>query len=372
MWKYHTKYITLRKSHNFYVSLYKILSMFWKHLSLAFLLLIRSSKSSCDDTQCPDVSFPLVDNRLNKDKFTVMQYNVEWFFLDYYSAADCPGNGCTWKNESMAVEHMTYLYDTIHQLNPDFINFCEIEGCDELNALGAMLDNEYNSYLLKGTDTATGQNVGMLTKIDPLKSLIRTSEKFSYPIEGSQCGYTGDTQTTGVSKHYISDFTMNNINISIISAHLIAFPTVSTRCAQREAQASILQKIIYEKIQNGSEVIMMGDFNDFDNIVLDVNNNTPTSHVLDILKGNDGELKDKYKLHSSAELIFQKDRFSEWYDSDGNCNTKSINDYSMIDHVLVTPNLFDKITSADIYHGYKEYCGKMNSDHYPVIVEFTF
>jgi hypothetical protein len=44
----------------------------------------------------------------------------------------------------------------------------------------------------------------------------------------------------------------------------------------------------------------------------------------------------------------------------------------MNEHVLVTPNLFDKITSADIYLGYKEYCGKMDSEYYPVIVEFTF
>ncbi len=55
---------------------------------------------------------------------------------------------------------------------------------------------------------------------------------------------------------------------------------------------------------------MMTYFNDFDYLVLDVNNTTSTSLVLDILKGNDGELKDKYKLHSSAELILQKDRVS--------------------------------------------------------------
>lgn len=31
---------------------------------------------------------------------------------------------------------------------------------------------------------------------------------------------------------------------------------------------------------------MMGDFNDFDGKILDVNNNKPTSQVLDILKGD--------------------------------------------------------------------------------------
>jgi len=36
------------------------------------------------------------------------------------------------------------------------------------------LYDSYNTYLKKSTDTGTGQNVGMLTKIDPLKDLVRT------------------------------------------------------------------------------------------------------------------------------------------------------------------------------------------------------
>ena len=44
----------------------------------------------------------------------------------------------------------------------------------------------------------------------------------------------------------------------------------------------------------------------------------------------------------------------------------------MIDHILVSPGLYNIVSNTAIYHGYKEYCGKMNSDHYPVIVEFDF
>lgn len=349
----------------------------WFYYSLLISSLIGKVMASYDDTQCPDV-IPSDNNdrRNNENKLRLMQYNVEWLFLDYYSAADCPGEGCTWHNESQAQEHLQYVYNAIYDVNPDIVNFCEIEGCDELNALQTLLNdgttNTYNPYLIKGTDTATGQNVGMLTKIDPTKSLYRTEDKETYPVKGSDCGYTGDDETTGVSKHYISEFYINNMNIAIISAHLIAFPTVSTRCAKREAQATILQSKIYDYIQNGYEVIMMGDFNDFDNIVVDMNDNIPTSHVLDILKGNNGPLAEKYSLTSIAENIPQKERFSEWYDSDGNCNTQSKDDYSMIDHILVSDSLLDKVVYTDIYHGYKEYCGKMDSDHYPVIVDFDF
>ena len=66
-------------------------------LCLQLLLLFAPNVlSSYDDTQCPDLEHEPEDRRDNKNSFRLMQYNVEWLFLDYYSAADCPGNGCTW------------------------------------------------------------------------------------------------------------------------------------------------------------------------------------------------------------------------------------------------------------------------------------
>ena len=49
-----------------------------------------------------------------------------------------------------------------------------------------------------------------------------------------------------------------------------------------------------------------------------------------------------------------------------------INDYSIIDHILLSKGLIDKVSNVFIYHGYEEYCGKYNSDHYPVVVDFIF
>ena len=321
------------------------------------------------DTECPVVS-TLEDRRVIKNRLRLVQYNVEWLFIDYYSPMNCPGSGCTWVNQSEANIHMNYVTNVVKKLNPDIINFCEIEGCDELSILKQNLnDTTYNAYLKKGTDTSTGQNVGMLTRVDPLVNLYRTEDKYTYPIEGSMCGYTGVPSSSGVSKHYITEFEFQQMKVAMISAHLIAIPTDPARCAQREAQASILQNVILSYINKGYEVIMLGDFNDYDGSVLDVNNNKPISRVLDILKGNVGGL---YSLYNVAEEIQQKNRFSDWWDSDNNCNTMSQSDYSMIDHVLVTENLKHSIINAFIYHGYDEYCGKYNSDHFPVVVDFHF
>ena len=209
------------------------------------------------------------------------------------------------------------------------------------------------------------------TRVDPIISLYRTDLRYEYPIYGSKCGYTGTSSSSGVSKNYITEFVFNNMYIALISAHLIAYPTDPSRCAQREAQAMVLQGVIFEYISRDYEIIMLGDFNDFDGKVLDVNNNIPTSQVLDILKGNYGDYSGKYALYSIAETIVQKERYTDWYDSDNNCNTASSKDYSMIDHILVTDRIKNNIVNAFMYHEYDEYCGKYDSDHYPIIIDLS-
>ena len=278
------------------------------------------------DTECPAVS-TFEDRRKDKNTFRIVQYNVEWLFIDYYSSANCPGNGCTWKTDADAQTHLSYVSNVLNDLDPDLVNFCEVEGCDELN-LVINGSSYYKPYLKKGTDTSTGQNVGMITKVDPLVNLYRTETKVSYPVPGSKCGYTGSPGSSGVSKHYITEYNFGNLKTAFIAAHLLAYPTDTARCAQREAQAQVLQYVVYDYILKGYEIILLGDMNDFDAEVLDINSDKPISKVLDILKGLAGEWSGKYTLTNVASRIVQNERFSDWWDSDNNCETSSQKDYS--------------------------------------------
>jgi len=311
------------------------------------------------DTECP---LTLNGDRRSSSQFRLVQYNIEWGFIDQYD--NCPGNGCTWHNQSAAEKHLGVISDVICKLDGDLVNICEIEGCDELNILAK--DTEYMPYLIKGTDTATGQNVGILTKIDPA-NLQRTNEKMAYPVPDSHCNYAGEG-TTGVSKHYYTTMNISGIPVALIGCHLLAYPTDSARCASREAQAQILQNLIVSL--TGHEIILMGDLNDFDNKVLDANDNSPTSMVLDILKGYEGKHRDEYELFSVAALMDKSARYTEWWDENSDCEF-ALTEVSMIDHILVTKALYDRITRVFIYH-YEEYCGTYNSDHYPVVVDFAF
>jgi exonuclease III len=300
----------------------------------------------------------------------LVQYNAEWLFVNHYSQFDCPGTQCTWKNVSEAETHLSYVARVVDYLTPDIVNFCEVEGVDELQMVADLQVADYTPYLIAGTDTATGQNVGMLSRIAPSVPLYRTEEKYAYPIPDSRCGYTGAPSTTGVSKHYITEFSLwENLPVALISAHLIAIPTDPARCAQREAQATILRKVINSYLEKQYGVIVIGDMNDYDGEVLDVNQNIPKSGVLDILKGIAAD--NSTILYSVGDRLLPMERYSDWWDSDSNCNTESVLDYSMIDHILVSPNIQKYITNVFVYHGYAEYCGKYDSDHFPVVVDFA-
>ena len=65
------------------------------------------------------------------NSFRLAQYNAEWLFIDQYE--NCPGSGCTWSNQSEAQKHLSVVATNINNINADYINFCEVEGVNELN-----------------------------------------------------------------------------------------------------------------------------------------------------------------------------------------------------------------------------------------------
>lgn len=336
------------------------------------LLALFGVTSAVIDTQCPIAPAVAADRRNRTDTFRLVQYNVEWLFTETYS--NCPGTGCSWENATEAEIHLETVAAVLTDLDADYVNFCEIEGCDELNLLLDIIDpkrEKYAPYLIKGTDSATGQNVGALTRVDPLSDYIRTEVRSTYPLEGSTCGYTGAPGSTGVSKHYSSTFLLGDIRVAIIGAHLIAYPTDKTRCATREGQAQILQGVIIDRIRSGYEVIMIGDFNDFDREVPDINHSMPTSRVLEILKGLEGDFAGEYMLFSAGEKVEPEERYTEWWDQNNDC-IGELKEFSTIDHILMTPRLYSSVSGVSIYHKYGAACGNYESDHYPVVVDFTF
>ena len=134
----------------------------------------------------------------------------------------------------------------------------------------------------------------------------------------------------------------------MIGAHLLAIPTDVDRCVQREGQALVLQSVVRDYVSRNYSVILMGDFNDYDSNVLDVNQNKPISNVLTILK--DAEYSN---LTNIAYHVPMDERYSDWWAS-VSCDSSSLTDYSMIDHILVSSDLEQLVSKVFMYHGYDE------------------
>jgi len=362
---------------------------------LAFLGLIAAD--------CPKAPAQPQDRRTNKSLLKVATYNAEWLFLDTYNAASCPGSGCPWANYSEAVKHLYAVAEQLVIINADIVVIEEVRSCEVLIELAKVLSNGsmnafyrnlkhknpekepfeheherheddsedkakenldlgYVPYLVQGTDTATGQNVGILTRIDPATNLNRTAQRYNYPISSSKCGYTGSPGDYGVSKHFFATFKVAGLNapLLLIGGHLLAFPDRVDRCAQREAQASVLGDLVMRGLEDGYHVIATGDFNDYDPAVPDSSNNVAISQVLPILRN---AFSEGSELTNSASFLQRSNRYSAWYSQ-----TACIPLYSMIDHLLIDSVLASRVTFVEISHTYPAVCNDYNSDHWPVVV----
>jgi len=330
---------------------------------LTYPLFALSTSFNCSSVPSPSAA---QDKRADLSKWTLVQYNVEWLFTEPYSS--CPGI-CTWNTSAEQYTHLETIKDVLDKLNADTVHMCEVQSCTQLDEVRPT--DDYVSYMIQGNDTYTGQNVGLLTKIDPVESITRTEERVAYPLEDSKCGYTGESGTEGVAKHMITRFVIQNVSIYLIGAHLLSNPNDPTACAKREAQAQVLQTKINDLIHKGHEVVVIGDMNDFDGVYKDVNNHVPNSRVLEMLKGDNDETPTNYTLYTVADKILQDARYTEWYDETPDCVVET-SEFSMLDHILVSKNLWNRIDTVVFDHIYREGCDTYQSDHYPVSVTFRF
>lgn len=328
-----------------------------------------------------------------------MEWNVEWLFLNSTTKTiKCPGD-CPWKHEADAVMHLKSIASYIRAANADMIVLAEVQDCDVGNMLLQEIgDPALRFYLVPGTDTATGQNVALLTRIDPSNSLSRSEERVQYPVRASACGYTGGTgekrrsklDSSGVSKHFIARFNFANplcnqlssscsapaLDVSLIAAHLVAKPVDPRACAQREAQATVIRRIILSELEEGRHVIVAGDMNDYDGRVKDSFGHVPNSMALEIMTApGSGNAR---RLVSAGERVKQSDRFTDWYDIDNDCVDDGGREHSAIDHVLLSEELNRAVSRVSYGHDFKpaEFCDRTQkvtsnySDHWPIHVEF--
>lgn len=264
------------------------------------------------------------DRRPDPTVLRIATFNAEWLF----DGVDDSPKHVPWQGAAAGEAHLQKVAAVVASLDADILNVVEVEGCFMLHRLVEALPSvkqrrDYAPYLAPGQDSATRQQIGLVTKLSPTVPPQRTEAREGYPRAGSGCGWSEPlgSKTTGVSKHYWSVFAVPGLGkeLLVVGAHLKARPNEPRSCAQREAQAAVLAEVVREQ-SHGRHIVLLGDLNDFDPGVPDSSRNAPTSNVLRQLSGDLG-------LVSAAARLEQPERWT-WEGPDY--------PRGMLDHILVS------------------------------------
>jgi exonuclease III len=270
--------------------------------------------------------------------------------------ADFPWKG----SEVEARDHMQDVADIIIAANPDIISLCEVENELSLATLndGFLGGMGYEPFFIKGTDTSTGQDMALLTRVDPVGLVIERDER-----RGESGG-----ETKGLSKHYIARFEIDDLSFAMIGIHLRAFPLHSGLIHTRQAQADAIRSIALDLIDEGNDVIVLGDFNDYDGgaDALDHIDSTPVTTVLAMIRELD-PADDGDDLTSAASFVGKALRFTGHHDANDNEGVDPPDELTMIDHVLMSPALAVLVGTVDFPHDHDPIAGP---DHFPIVVHF--
>ncbi|KAL3656366.1 hypothetical protein V7S43_018740 [Phytophthora oleae] len=334
----------------------------------ALAIITRFQSTSAAFAACAEAPATPGDRRTDTSRLKVATFNAAFLFLGTEShQLSCPGEDCPWTTAADADSHVNQIASVIKSLNADILQINEVEDCTVLEAvitqLQALGDSTYKPFLVRGTDTSTGQNAALLTRVDPIVALQRTETRATIPVSGSTCpSSSGYSSSRGVSKHFFTTFNVTGFSkpITLVGAHLLANPESKPRCFEREAQATVLAGLANAAVGEGHHAIITGDLNDWSADVLDKNNNAPISSVLAILTGNN--------FVEVASKLVQSDRYTEWYDEDNDCVYED-SELSSLDHILVSKSLSSALASVSFNQDlYTTACSGYHSDHYPVSI----
>lgn len=230
------------------------------------------------------------DRRRSLNQVSFATFNVEWLFKwGGNGSLRCPGTRCPWADEVAAEEHLERVAQTIYNLDADVVNLVELESCQILGYLLSKMppNHGYLPYVIGSRDTATGQTLGLLTRVDPIADLVISNERVKTPVAGSICPNANDGEVgrTGSTKHYATRISFANQKgqsktFVFAGLHFLSGPQNKAVCQRREGQAEVVRNLVRRTQQPGDAVIITGDFNDLDNNCLGTDGQTSISAVI--------------------------------------------------------------------------------------------
>lgn len=292
---------------------------------------------------------PTAAPAFSADGVRVAFWNAEFLFdgTGDEGRADFP-----WKGDAVASRHhRDRVARVLRTLNADVVMLAEVENREVLEMLvqESLSDLGYTVHYVRGRDSFTRQDMGLLSRV-PIEALGRTDERAPMP---------GTDETYGVSKNLWARFTLGRTPVTIIGLHFLSQPDNQERRPSREAQAEVIRQLAAAERSEGREVIVTGDFNDFDADVPDRKGSQPITQVLTTVK--------RAGLQNVMERIPQEDRYTALWDRNDS-GTVDRNELSAIDHMLLSPGLWRRVREVQFVHMHDPTHGP---DHFPIVVTLS-
>ncbi len=201
----------------------------------------------------------------------VMAINTEWLWTPHDKHVD----GSKFNRGDMSPkayeEELSFYASLISRWNVDVVALSEIENEQVAKELSRKIGSSWKAYFKQGRDTATGQDVAIITRLEVLPESV---SDYSFPcgqvpgLKKRKClskvlGLTVkiDHQADGV---FARKSRIEPEFVSILTSHFLSRRNDSRiKSLKRESQAVGLVKALnVARAKYGDQVIVMGDFND--------------------------------------------------------------------------------------------------------------
>jgi len=199
---------------------------------------------------------------LAQAELNVMTINTEWLWTPYDRQID---GGRFNKGDMTAAKYekeLKFYSSLIEKKTVHILAVSEIENRLVANDLAKAFGSDWKAYFKQGRDTATGQDVAILSNLDPVKGALTD---FGFPA-GQLPGFFGKQKRLSkvVGMQFWSNPGKSKKKIGVITSHFLSKRKENKKKYQnRHRQAYALVKAMDTFITESDSLIVLGDFNDF-------------------------------------------------------------------------------------------------------------
>jgi len=207
------------------------------------------------------VTLLLLSANFTHAELNVMTINTEWLWSPYDSHVDGSRYNKGDMSKAKYNDELAFYTSIIKQKSVNILAVSEIENHSVAIDLAKSFGPHWKSYFKQGRDTATGQDVAILSNLEPVKGSLTD---FGFP--GAQLPRFLDKQkrlSKVVGVQFWSNSGKFKHKIGVITSHFLSKRKENKKKSQnRQRQAYALVKAMGRFINESDSLIVLGDFND--------------------------------------------------------------------------------------------------------------